>query len=73
MGCHPKALARYAQNIRQHPGSADYWLDQWIDATTRASEWDADQWGFDPVRWMAGERAELVRRAGGATWPREAI
>ncbi len=25
----------------------DELLDIWVDATTRATEWDADQWGFD--------------------------
>lgn len=63
MGCHPDALARYARNIREHPASADYWLDQWLDVTTRATEWDAVQWGFDPTRWMAEERALMRKRA----------
>lgn len=71
MPCHPKALARYAEAITRCPADADRWLDEWIDATTRASEWDADQWGFDPTRWMADERAQLLARADGATWPTE--
>lgn len=66
MGCDPKTFARFAENIRSHPGSADYWLDQWIDATTRATDWDACQWGFDPSRWMADERAEMDRLARGS-------
>jgi hypothetical protein len=64
MPCHPKALARLAANIARDRANADYWLDQWIDATTRATEWDADQWGFNPDRWMAEERAEMDRRVG---------
>lgn len=68
MGCHPRALARLARNIREHPESVDYWLDQWWDMTQRATEWDADAWGFDP-QWMAEERA---RMAAGPTPPRRA-
>jgi hypothetical protein len=62
VGCHPNTLARMMRNRREHPASADYWLDRIIDVTTRATEWDADQWGFDPTRWMAAERAEMERR-----------
>lgn len=62
MPCDPSALARIARNIREHPGSADHWLDQWLDVTTRATEYDAALWGFDPTRWMAAERAEMERR-----------
>ena len=61
MPCDPSALARIARNIREHPASADHWLDQWLDVTTRATDWDAAQWGF-PARWMAAERAEMERR-----------
>lgn len=63
MPCHPKALARYARHIRADRSSADRWLDEWIDVTTRATEWDADQWGFNPDTWMAEERVEMDRRA----------
>jgi hypothetical protein len=65
MPCHPKALERYARMIRTNPTNADFWLDEWIDATTRATEWDADQWGFDPDRWMLAERLEMDQRASG--------
>lgn len=74
MGCHQKALDRYARMIQQDRAHADHWLDEWIDATTRVSEWDADQWGFDPTRWMAAERAEMDQRAeatGEPLWPVE--
>jgi len=38
VGCHPNTVARMMQNLREHPGSADYWLDKLLDATTRATE-----------------------------------
>lgn len=65
MGCPPETLARIAANIRAHPESADYWLDQWWDVTHRATEWDARGWGFEPT-WMSPERAALrgMRPAG---------
>lgn len=40
----------------------DYWLDYWVDVSTRATDWDAAAWGFDPVTWMAAERFSLSRR-----------
>lgn len=58
MSCDPKKLARMMRNRREHPG--DYWTNQIIDATTRATERDALLWGFDP-RWMAAERAEMAK------------
>ena len=68
MGCHPKALERLDQTIARcletnSRTSVDCWLDLRIDYTERATEWDADQWGFDPTRWMAAERAEMERRS----------
>lgn len=39
------------QNIKEHPESTDYWLDAIHDATTRATEWDAERWGLDRVSW----------------------
>lgn len=57
VGCHARALARMMRNRAEHPG--DFWTDKIIDATTRATEWDADQWGLDPTRWMATERAQM--------------
>lgn len=74
MGCHQKALDRYADSIRRDPANADHFLDQMIDATTLATNWDAGQWGFDPDRWMAVERCEMDRRANGAgLWPKENV
>lgn len=79
MGCHPKALNRIRGNLTRlvQAGASmahiDEQLDQMTDAVSRATEWDADFWGFDPTRWMAAERVELVNRADGATWPREVI
>ncbi|WP_258563016.1 hypothetical protein [Streptomyces phytophilus] len=39
----------------------DELLDYWLDLRDRATEWDADQWGLDPDRWCAKERAEMAR------------
>lgn len=33
------------------PEEYDELLDMWWDARTRASEWDADQWGLQPEMW----------------------
>ena len=62
MGCHEKAKQRYYAMIRQDPEHADYWLDQLFDALTRATEWDADGWGFNPTTWMEKERALMRSR-----------
>ncbi|WP_399142210.1 hypothetical protein Q3A86_33235 [Streptomyces sp. NBUA17] len=43
--------------------TVDMLLDRWIDYRDYATEWDADQWGFDSDRWFEHERAELSRRA----------
>lgn len=63
MGCHPDALIRLVKCIQASSRvAADHYLDQWIDYTTRATEWDADQWGF-PVNWMEKERLIMDARA----------
>lgn len=62
MGCHAKALERLASAIRRDRANADHYLDEWIDCTTRATEWDADHWGFAP-NWMQAERSEMDKRA----------
>lgn len=47
-------------------------LDALWDVIGRATEWDADGWGFDPIVWMATERAEMNRRANNlGFWPGE--
>ena len=72
---HAKAVARYHREIIAalgDPAALDRALDLYADSLYRATEWDADQWGFDPDRWMAAERSELAAR-GGAEYPREAI
>lgn len=61
MGCHQKALDRLygvLANAKTR-NEQDQVLDRILDATTMATEWDADQWGFDPTRWMAEERAKM--------------
>jgi hypothetical protein len=51
-------------------GNVDAALDQYANALLLATEWDAQQWGFDPDRWMEPERVELAQR-GGDCWPVE--
>lgn len=84
---HEKAAIRYRERARQFaerrnhpdPGRAeraqrhlDWWLDQYADGLLRATEWDANQWGFHSDKWMEAERAEMAKR-GGADWPSEII
>jgi hypothetical protein len=71
---HDKARRRYEQLLRDAPGPAsrDALLDQLYDNLTRATEWDAEQWGFSPDLWMRAERAELGAR-GGSEYPGEAV
>jgi hypothetical protein len=72
MSMHEKAKARMVGQLltATSPGQVDAVLDQLYDGTVRATEWDADMWGFDPDRWMEAERVELARR-GGTYWPSE--
>lgn len=65
MGCDPKALEHLKFRITNDPANVDTYLDIWWDYTERATEWDADQWGFDPTRWMEKERAEMESRVKG--------
>lgn len=37
----------------------DRLLDIWVDYRDRATEWDADKWGFNPDRWMKREREQM--------------
>ncbi|MFD6415972.1 hypothetical protein [Streptomyces sp. NPDC060194] len=45
------------------PARRDELLDEWVDYRDRATEYDADQWGFNTDLWCAKERAEMDRRA----------
>ncbi len=72
---HEKAKRRHEAQIRDavpYPRQLDILLDQYADELLRATEWDADQWGFDSDRWMEAERVALARR-GGRDWPAEVI
>lgn len=53
MPAHPKFFVHLADQIRNttDPGRRDELLDQWVDIRDRATEWDADQWGFAPDDW----------------------
>ena len=62
MGCHPKARARITAAILRDPKNIDLYLDLLYDAMCRATEWDAEKWGFDPDRWMAEQRVLMERR-----------
>jgi hypothetical protein len=69
-----KAKARFVQLFQQAetPEIRDHYLDQYADCLLRATEWDADKWGFDPDRWFEKERFELANR-GGCDYPKEVI
>jgi hypothetical protein len=70
---HEKARKWHTDRIRDaDPALRDYWLDMYANELLRATEWDARQWGFDPDRWQADERAQLMTR-GGRNWPTEVI
>ena len=55
-----------------HLCTVDHWLDQYLDSSMRATEWDADQWGFGAGTWMEAERAQMNARSG-TFWPKEII
>lgn len=67
MGASQEATTRMAELIRiaRNREERDRRLEQLYDITARATEWDADQWGFGPDVWMARERQEMNRRAAG--------
>ena len=69
---HEKARLRIEMRIRNAPDpqAIDAWLDLYYDSAHRATEWDADRWGFDADRWMESERVKLAKR-GGPDWPEE--
>lgn len=68
MGCSDQARDRITDHIRRlvadgAPIAAiDDRLDYLFDITHRATEWDADQWGLNPDRWMARERHLMESR-----------
>jgi hypothetical protein len=64
MPAHEKAIKRLQRRVAaaKNREEQDAALDQILDVTQRATEWDADQWGFDPDRWMEAERVEINRR-----------
>jgi len=72
MPAHQKAYRRIFDMVAQAKSSRDQdrWLDEALDLRQRATDWDADQWGFNPDLWMEAERAELASR-GGNDWPQE--
>lgn len=74
MPAHPKAYQRLFAQVAQanDSSSRDQWLDEILDVQQRATEWDADQWGFNSDLWMAAERAELAER-GGNDWSQEHV
>lgn len=67
MSCHQRALDRMDERLRiattdptsAWAGSVDKLLDQRWDVMHRATEWDAEKWGFDPDRWCEAERVQL--------------
>lgn len=78
MGCSPEVLERIDAMITaslRKPGSRDevnLLLDRRFDAQHRATEWDAEQWGFDPHEWCARMRLEMSNRERGLRAARRA-
>lgn len=64
MSAHPDAFEKLSKAISRTKDRKihDELLDLWLDYRDRATEWDAQGWGFEPDTWMAEERAELVKR-----------
>lgn len=63
---HPEDAARAKAEV-------DMALDQYADSLLRATEWDADKWGFDSDRWMEAERVQMLEAAEGKTYPKERV
>lgn len=77
MPAHPKAYERITRTLRtlsfkrrhvrtQHDytvimAAIDQYLDEYIDMTHCATEWDADKWGFNGDTWMKEDR-ELMSK-----------
>lgn len=77
MGAHPDAYKRLRGMLRRAcaaracappDGKAalslhiDRLLDEWGDYMLRATEWDAQYWGFDDGTWMVQERKNMVKQ-----------
>ena len=62
---HPRAFQCIARELAAATNSdrRDELLDEWLDYRDRATEWDADRWGFTPDLWCLKERDEMERRA----------
>lgn len=71
---HEKARQRHERELlaARTPKERDAVLDRYCDSLLRATEWDAQQWGFDPDRWFERERVQLAER-GGSFWPVEIV
>lgn len=70
-----ESRVRYESMLRDclpHPVRFAEVLDQYADGLLRATEWDAEQWGFSSEKWMRRERVILAHR-GGRDWPTEVI
>ena len=71
MGCSPEVLERIDAMITaslRKTGSRDevnLLLERRFDAAHRATEWDAEQWGFDPHGWCSLMRLEMSSRERG--------
>lgn len=76
MGAHPDAYKRLRKlllrtcSMRRHTNPAhratlskviDKLLDEWYDYSHRATEWDAQHWGFDD-EWMVQERRNMRKQ-----------
>jgi hypothetical protein len=58
MGAHRRTFARLESRLAMATDSAsrDAILDQWLDVSTLATDYDADQWGLNPddPMWQVG-------------------
>lgn len=63
MGAHPDTFERLTRQLvaATDPQVIDELLDLWVDVSSRATEWDAQQWGFKDS-WLKVERDELRKR-----------
>lgn len=74
MSAHPEAYKRLAKKIsenRNNPLVVDQCLELWLDYLFLATEWDAEQWGFKPDKWLVTERGLMDKRAEKAATSRQ--